>query len=100
LFQKFKGICKLFRQNLRPIILARTYHIGGFRKPDWADDDILFLATNSTTTEKDYGLNGKKEMGLFIIRPDGYIANSDFVDLNGNAFDIGERWLEANLVKS
>jgi hypothetical protein len=100
LFQKFKSICKLFRQNLRPVILARTYRIGGLRKPDWSDDDILFLMTNSTTIEKGYGLNGKKEMGLIIIRPDGYIAYSDLVDLNGNALDIGETWLEANLVKS
>ena len=100
LFQKFAGMCKAYRGNLRPVILARTYRIGGLRKPDWSDDDILFLATNSSTAEKGYGLNGKNEMGLLILRPDGFVAYSDLIDLIGNAFDSAETWLEANLVRS
>lgn len=99
LFQKFQSVYKPYGQNLRSVILARTYRIGGLRKPDWSDDDTLFLATNSSTTEKGYGLNGKKEMGLLIIRPDGYIAYSDLIDPNGNAFESAETWLETNLVK-
>ncbi len=100
LFQKFAAVCKPFGANLRPVILARAYRIGGFRKPNWATDDIFFLATNTYLTEQGYGLNGKCEMGLIIVRPDGYIAYSTTVDANGNAFDEMETWLAATLVKS
>jgi hypothetical protein len=100
LFQKFASICKPYGSNLRPVILARSFRIGGFRKPNWASDDILFLGTNTHLTEKTYGLNGKSEMGLLVIRPDGYIGYSTTVDLNGNAFDRMEAWLADTLVKS
>ena len=63
-------------------------------------DDILFLGTNTYLTEQGYGLSGKGEMGLIIVRPDGYIAYSTTVDANGNAFDEMEIWLTATLVKS
>ena len=84
---------------LRPAILARSYRIGGFRTPDWSSDDILFLATNTHLTEQAYGLNGKGEMGLLIIRPDGYIAYSTVVDTNGDMFEGVENWLASALVK-
>ena len=99
LFQRFTDMCKPYGANLRPAILARTYRIGGLRKPTWSDNDILFLATNTSATERGYGLNGKKEMGLLIIRPDGYVAFSTLIDLGGNAFQSAETWLTANLVK-
>ena len=100
LFQRFAEMCKPYGENLRPAILARTYRIGGLRKPNWSDDEILFLATNSSTTERGYGLNGKKEMGLIVVRPDGYIAYSTLIDLGGNAFRSVETWLTTNLVNS
>lgn len=100
LFQRFVGMCVPFGVNLRPVILARIYRVGGLRKPSWSEDDILFLATNNNKTERGYGLNGKNEMGLFIIRPDGYIAYSASVDMGGNAFRNAETWLETNIVKS
>jgi hypothetical protein len=100
LFQKFASICEPYKKCLRPVILARAFRIGGYRKPNWASDEILFLGTNTHLTERKYGLNGKDEMGLIIIRPDGYIAYSTPVDVNGNAFDKMETWLVTTLVKS
>lgn len=99
LFLRFASMCKLYG-HLRPIILARTSRIGGMRKPDWSDDDILFLATNSTRTKKTYGLNGKNDLGLIIIRPDGYVGYSMTIDESGNAFQSAEAWLELNLLKA
>jgi len=99
LFQKFAAICKPYRNSLRPTILARAYYIGGFRKPDWSDDDILFLVTNNAIVERSYGLNGKDEMGLLIIRPDGYIAYSTPVDPNGHTLEMTDRWLMKILVR-
>lgn len=100
LFQKFASICKPYGASLRPAILSRTYRIGGFRKPNWATHDILFLGTNTYLTEQGYGLNGKGEMGLIIVRPDGYIAYSTVVDANGSTFEEMETWLAATLVES
>lgn len=100
LFQKFASMCKPYASNLRPTILARAFRIGGYRKPNWATDDILFLGTNTNLTVRTYGLNGKDEMGLLIIRPDGYIAYSTVVDINGSAFERMETWLSTTLVKS
>jgi hypothetical protein len=101
LFQKFVATCKPFKASLRLAILARGYRIGGIRSPSWAneDDDILFLATNAIANEKVYGLNGKAEMGVFVVRPDGYVAYSDLVDLGGKTFDEMGRYLERILVK-
>ena len=98
LFEKFMDMCSPYRQNLRMVIIARTYRIGGLRKPDWSNDDILFLATNTGATERVYGLNGKKEMGLIIVRPDGYVGYSTLIDLYGNAFGHTETWLSENLL--
>lgn len=100
LFQKFATMCKSFRSNLRPAILARAHRIGGFRRPDWSDDNIVFFGCNHGITEKAFGLNGKEEMGLLIIRPDGYIAFSTPIDSNGNNLDIVDQWLQTFLVKS
>ena len=100
LFQKFASVCKPYEASLRPAMLARAYRIGGFRKPNWATNDILFLGTNTYLTEQGYGLNGKGDMGLIIVRPDGYIAYSTPVDANGNAFEGMETWLAATLAKS
>jgi hypothetical protein len=100
LFQKFTSLYRLYGTSLRPAMLARAYRIGGFRKPNWATNDILFLGTNTYLTEQGYGLNGKGDMGLIIVRPDGYIAYSTPVDANGNAFEGMETWLAATLAKS
>lgn len=101
LFQKFVSICKSYKANLRPVILARSYRIGGMRKPNWSqNDDIQFLATHTGQTDKAYGLDGKTEMGILIVRPDGYIAYSHPVDLNGIALDNMDSWLARILVKS
>jgi hypothetical protein len=98
LFHQFSALCKPYSGNLRPVILARSLRIGGLRKPNWADSDIRFLATNSSETEKVYALDGKQQMGLLIVRPDGYIAFSNLVNANGDAFADAGKWLTANLV--
>jgi hypothetical protein len=98
LFHQFSALCKPHSGNLRPVILARSLRIGGLRKPNWADDEIRFLATNSSETEKVYGLDGKQQMGLLIVRPDGYIAFSSLVNANGDDFADAGKWLAANLV--
>jgi hypothetical protein len=100
LFQNFVASCKPYRSSLRPAIIARAYHIGGLRKPNWGNDDTLFLATKTTVTEQVYGLNGKNDMGLIVIRPDGYVAYSDLVDATGNAFRRLDTWLTTVLIKS
>ena len=102
LLQKFASICKPYKANLQPAILARSYRIGGMRKPNWSkdNDEIHFLATHTGETDIPYGLNGKKEMGILIIRPDGYVAYSHPVDLNGNTLDSMDSWLAKQLVKS
>ena len=70
------------------------------QKPSWADDDILFLATNAIANERVFGLNGKKEMGVFVVRPDGYIGFSAVVDMSGRAFDDVDDYLAMLFVKS
>lgn len=102
LFQRFVDICRQHKRSVRPAILARTYRIGGLRRPDWSesDDNILFLATDSSKTEQGYGLNGKEMMGLLIIRPDAYVTHSTRIELDGTGFQSAEAWLEANLVIS
>jgi hypothetical protein len=100
LFHQFSALCKPYSDSLRPVILARSVRIGGLRKPNWANEDILFLATNTSETEKTYGLDGKHQMGMVIVRPDGYIAYSSLVDRNGDAFEVAGKWLAGNLVKS
>jgi len=96
LFLRFVDLCRRFK-SLRPAIVARLHRVGGLRRPDWAEDDILFLAASSTKTERGYGLNGKREMGLVIIRPDGYVAYSALVDASGNTFRSTQSWLEQYL---
>lgn len=100
IFLKFGAACRPYRVSLRPVILGRAHRIGGLRKPNWADDDILFLATNDGVTERAYGLDGKKQMGLLIIRPDGHIAYSTLVEPCGNALDSMESWIATTLIKS
>ena len=58
------------------------------------------MATNTSETETTYGLDGKQQMGMVIVRPDGYIAYSGLVDRNGDAFEVAGKWLTGNLVKS
>lgn len=101
LFEQFTALCEPYLSSLRPAILARTFCVGGFRKPDWAaeDKDILFLSTNSGTTDKQYGLDGKDQMGLLIIRPDGYIAYSTLVDESGKTFEKVDNYLTTILAK-
>jgi hypothetical protein len=98
-FQKFESICGPYRSSLRPVILALAYRIGGLRKPNWSSDDILFLATNNAEAEKAYGLNGKDEMDVIIVRPDGYIAYSTPIDNSGTNLDSITHWLQTSLVK-
>ena len=100
-FERFAIICKPYASVLRPVILARTYRVGGFRRPDWAAGykNILFLSTNNTSTEKEYGLDGVKQMGLVIVRPDGYIAYSTLIDPSGSAFAKADRYLSTILLK-
>src|ERR1700721_1858895 len=84
IFAKFIQFYTPYLTNLRPVVLSRTYRLGGFRKPNWTpDNDILFLATNSSAVERRYGFNGKEEMGVFIIRPDGYIGISTIIQESG-----------------
>lgn len=97
LFLRFVNLCKRFN-SLRSAIVARLHRFGGLRKPEWAEDDILFLAASSTKTEMGYGLNGIREMGLVIIRPDGYVAYSTLVDASGNTFRTTQSWLEQYLL--
>ena len=97
LFRRFVDLCRRFK-SLRPAIVARLHRVGGLRVPGWAEDEILFLAASSTKTEMEYGLNGKREMGLVIIRPDGYVAYSTLVDASGNPFPSTQSWLEQYLL--
>jgi hypothetical protein len=99
LFQTFSSICSPYKASLRPVILARSNRIGGLRRPNWASDDILFLATHKSS-ETAFGLNGKDQMGIMIVRPDGYVATSITIDANGNNFKSLDTWLTSNLVKS
>jgi hypothetical protein len=97
LFLGFAGLCRKF-SSLRPVMIARFYRFGGLRKPDWADDDILFLAASSSRTEASCGLNGRNEMGLVIVRPDGYVAYSAKVDAGGKELLGTQLWLEQVLL--
>jgi hypothetical protein len=99
LFHQFSILCKPYSYNLCPVVLAWSFWIGGLQKPNWADDEILFLATNSSEMEKVYGLDGTQQMGLLIVRSDGYIGYSSLVDANGDAFEDVGKWLAAILVK-
>jgi hypothetical protein len=101
LFQQFASICSSYSASLRPVILARAVRIGGLCKPSWSSgDDICFLGTRSASTEKTYGLNGKNEMGIIIIRPDGYVAYSTPISANGKNLDTIDKWLATTLVKT
>jgi hypothetical protein len=101
LFDKFVALCEPYSESLRPAIMARTYAVGGFRKPNWAAEDknIIFLSTNSSSTEKIYGLNGKEQLGILIIRPDGYVAFSSLIDESGSEFKKVDNYLSTILVK-
>jgi hypothetical protein len=96
LFLRFTSVCKQFK-SLRPVMVGRFHRLGGLRKPDWADDDTLFLATNSARTDRTYGMNGRYCTGLIIVRPDGYVAYSTRMDSSGNAFQSSQVWLESHL---
>jgi len=96
LFLKFASICKPYRESLRPVVLARASRIGGLRKPNWCTDDMLFLGT-SPLTETTFGLNGKGEMGVIIVRPDGYVAYSISVGTDGANLDSMAKWLTKSL---
>jgi hypothetical protein len=99
IFSKFEEFFQPYLTSLRPAMLARTFRLGGFRKPDWAKDVILLLGTNSTATEKSYGLKGKQDMVLLIIRPDGYIALSTIISPSGAEFQEIDKYLSKILRK-
>jgi hypothetical protein len=96
-FLKFSAICKPYANALQPAVLARAYRIGGFRKPDWAGDGITFLASRGDVNGE-FGLVGK-QLGLVIVRPDGYVGFSCSVDESGGLLDYAAKWLEGMLVK-
>lgn len=102
LFEKFLSICDQYPSNLRAALVARTYRVGGFRTPNWAADlkNVIFLSTNNSTTEKEYGLDGDQQMGVLIVRPDGYIAYSTLVDASGSALSKVDKYLSTILVKN
>jgi hypothetical protein len=100
LFQQFASICSSYSANLRPVILARAIRIGGLCKPSWSSDNIRFLGMGNASTEKTYGLNGKNEMGIIIVRPDGYVAYSTPIGANGENLDTIDKWLATILVKT
>ena len=85
---------------MRPVIVARHFQIGGYRKPDWAGDDVLFLATHTNLNERSYGLNGKGEMGVVLVRPDGYVAFSTAVEQNGSGLEEMANFMAKLFVKS
>lgn len=64
--------------------MGRYFSIGGYRQPNWAEGDILVLGTHTNLNEKVYGLNGKDEMGVVLVRPDGYVAFSSPVREDGS----------------
>lgn len=97
LFHKFSAISEPYSKVLQPVILARAFRIGGFRKPDWAGDDIIFLAARGDINAE-FGLQGK-QLGLVVVRPDGYVAFSCLLDVSGRAFENAEKWLAGILVK-
>ena len=80
----FTSATRPFLSCVRPAVLCRAYRMGGLRTPNWATKDIMFLATETNLAEKKYGLNGKDEVGVIVIRPDGYVAFSSRVSGNGN----------------
>jgi len=84
LLLQFASVCTPYLSSARPAILGRAYCMGGLRTPNWASKDIMFLATETNLTEKRFGLNGKDDMGVVVIRPDGYVAFSSPVDAIGN----------------
>ena len=96
LFLRFTSVCKQFK-SLRPVMVGRLHRLGGLRKPDWADDNTLFLATSSARTDRTYGMKGKNCTGLIIVRPDGYVAYSTIMDSGGKAFQSSEVWLDSHL---
>jgi hypothetical protein len=98
LFEKFATICKRYQTNLRPVIVAQAHRIGGLRRPEWSNEDILFLGTKTSRTERVYGLNGN-EMGVLIVRPDGYIGFSIPIDRQGNAFNQIDSFLFSILLE-
>jgi hypothetical protein len=87
IFLQFVAVCKPYSGSVRPAMMARAFQIGGYRKPDWAQDDVLFLGTHTNLNEKMYGLNGNGEMGVVLVRPDGYVAFSAIVGPNGNGLN-------------
>lgn len=71
--------------------------MGGFRKPDWAGEEIKFLASRGLVN-KEFGLESK-QMGVVLVRPDGYVGFSCLVDARGKSLDYAAKWLEGMLVK-
>jgi len=100
IFQAFISNCKPFSASVRPAIIARHFQIGGYRKPDWAGDDVLFLGTHTNLNERWYGLNGKGEMGVVLVRPDGYVAFSTIVEQNGSGLKAMADFMAKLFLKS
>jgi hypothetical protein len=100
IFRKFLGICKPYSAAVRPAIMARYFQIGGYRKPDWAEGDVLFLGTHTNLNEKVYGLNGKDEMGVVLVRPDGYVAFSSPAREDGSELNEMGAFMAKLCVKS
>ena len=67
------------------------------RKPDWAGDDITFLASRGDINAE-FGLEGK-QMGFVVMTLDGFVAFSCLVDASGRSLDYAEQWLAETLVK-
>jgi len=100
IFQAFIAHCKPFSASVRPAIVARHFQIGGYRKPDWAGDNVLFLGTHTNLNERSYGLNGKDEMGVILVRPDGYVAFSTAVEQSGSGLKEMRNFMSKLFVKS
>jgi len=99
LLLQFASICTPYLSSVRPAILSRGYRMGGLRTPNWASQDITFLGTETDLTEKKFGLNGKDDMGVIVIRPDGYVAFSSLVNANGYGFTELSDFLSQLFVK-
>jgi hypothetical protein len=84
IFRRFLETCKPCSGVVLPAIMGRYFSIGGYRQPNWAEGDVLVLGTHTNLNEKVYGLNGKDEMGVVLVRPDGYVAFSSPVREDGS----------------
>jgi len=97
LFLRFSATCKPYANILQPAVLTRAYRMGGFRKPDWAGENIAFLASRADINVE-FGLD-RRQMGMVIVRPDGYVGFSCLINASGGSFDYVEKWLAEMLVK-